>query len=352
MALILAETRRREVDSVDVKWTVFNFQQKMKNMKIGECLKLENISVGKQKWRLELYPAGETNSYKNSLSIYLEAVGLDDNTSIFVKSFYSIKSNDAEESVSFERSTIGDNYTKNGTSSWGFGNFITHSLINSDIEKFLSGGSLRLAVKIIVYGENETSVKTNNHQDIKSIEVEEKLKVSEDFKGSWMKEDFSDVKIKCGGQVFHCHKVVLASRSQFFRAMLESDFKESQTGIIDLEYMDVDTVKALLKYLYGGELDNMEENAMLLLEASNKFDLLDLKTICENYLIGSYMKDDNVIDVILMANLHNANHLKEAAMEMIVANIRSGVLQEGWEIKLKDSSGLLIEILKAIQSKK
>merc|ERR550519_310861 len=101
--------------------------------------------------------------------------------------------------------------------------------------------------------------------------------------------------------------------------MLESDFKESQTGIIDLvlEYMDVDTVKALLKYLYGGELDNMEENAMLLLEASNKFDLLDLKTICENYLIEKYMKVENVIDVLLMADLHNGDHLKEAAMEMI-----------------------------------
>ena len=42
-----------------------------------------------------------------------------------------------------------------------------------------------------------------------------------DFQGS---EQFSDITIRCDdGTAYHAHKVVLASRSEYFKAMLAAD---------------------------------------------------------------------------------------------------------------------------------
>ncbi len=56
--------------------------------------------------------------------------------------------------------------------------------------------------------------------------------------------DFADLEIHCkNGKVQKCHKNLLAARSPFFKTMLESDFKEGNTGIIKLDYMELEFVK-------------------------------------------------------------------------------------------------------------
>merc|ERR1719319_1337803 len=130
--------------------------------------------------------------------------------------------------------------------------------------------------------------------------------------------------------------MILAKRSGHFRTMLGGNFKEAQTRVIELEDMDVDTLKTLLKYIYSGELSNMERNAMLLMEVSQR------------YLVENYLKLENVLDTLLTADLHEAKKLKEAAMEMIVYNSDEIVKQEGWKDKLEKSRNLVYEIFEAI----
>merc|ERR1719416_367030 len=102
------------------------------------------------------------------------------------------------------------------------------------------------------------------------IQMSEKLKLCEQLKDCWITDNFSDVEVRCGEQVFFCHRMILAKRSGHFRSMLEGNFKEAQTRVIELEDMDVDTLKTLLEYIYSGELSNMETNAMLLMEVSQR----------------------------------------------------------------------------------
>ena len=80
---------------------------------------------------------------------------------------------------------------------------------------------------------------------------------------------FSDLKVKCHGRVFNCHRIVVCSqcKSHFIftayivntrtakplAAHLSNGFLESQTGIIELVEDDEDTVERLLKYLYSGD---------------------------------------------------------------------------------------------------
>ena len=56
--------------------------------------------------------------------------------------------------------------------------------------------------------------------------------------------DYADVEIHCkDGKVVKCHKNLLAARSPVLKTMLDSDFKEGNTGEIKLDYMEMDIVK-------------------------------------------------------------------------------------------------------------
>merc|ERR1719319_19570 len=112
--------------------------------------------------------------------------------------------------------------------------------------------------------------------------------------------------------------------------------------------MDVKVLRAILKFIYGGAMDNFDENAVDLLAASEMWQMKDLKNMCETYLLVNYMKVDNVIDVLVMAETYNANILKKGTMEMIVTNSKEVCEQVGWKNKLANTPMLALEIFEAM----
>ena len=100
---------------------------------------------------------------------------------------------------------------------------------------------------------------------------------------------FSDVTIKCEGVELACHKVILGARSPVFNAMFVHNMTESQEKKIDIEDLDIETVKDMLKYMYAGKIENLNTRSPRLLEAADKYQLSELKEICEvNYI---YLKN-------------------------------------------------------------
>ena len=51
----------------------------------------------------------------------------------------------------------------------------------------------------------------------------------------YLDDEMADVKIRCNGKVFGCHRFILALNSPVFEAMLKSNFKESTRGEIILD---------------------------------------------------------------------------------------------------------------------
>lgn len=47
-------------------------------------------------------------------------------------------------------------------------------------------------------------------------------------------EEFSDVTLMIEGQPIHSHRLVLAARSNFFRALYSHSFKESKEKVVEL----------------------------------------------------------------------------------------------------------------------
>lgn len=63
--------------------------------------------------------------------------------------------------------------------------------------------------------------------------------------------NLADFKVECEGEIFECHRMVLAARSDVFRAMFEcKESKEWKTGSMEIVDVEKDTVKAMLGYIY------------------------------------------------------------------------------------------------------
>jgi len=354
MTKFVAYTGREELDSLTFEWNISEFKKKIKTGKVGEYVKLEDIKVGETNWFLRVFPNGVTPLVSNGVSI---AFYSRNQVPITTKLSISVMKNTENSPISgnvYKNIKVNRTFPKSNASN-KFSRFFTHKQIKDNGRDFLPNGNLRLLIKMTVFGEEKTTRKPSNNdtQEIGSIEIQEKLKVADHLKDSWTDDKFSDVHIKCGGKIFYCHRIILAKRSQYFGRMLESGMKESTIKVIELEYIDVDILEAILKYIYGGEINNLEKDAVDLLKAAGMFIIEDLKNICEKYLLANYMKLDNVIDVVVMAETHSADHLKKAAMEMIVANNDDIVKQVGWKEKLANSSKLLlIEIFEAMAANK
>ena len=66
-----------------------------------------------------------------------------------------------------------------------------------------------------------------------------------------------------------------------FNAMFVHNMTESQEKNIDIEDLDIETVKDMLKYMYAGKIENLNTRSPRLLEAADKYQLSELKEICE-----------------------------------------------------------------------
>ncbi|RPA78878.1 hypothetical protein BJ508DRAFT_348864 [Ascobolus immersus RN42] len=64
---------------------------------------------------------------------------------------------------------------------------------------------------------------------------------------------YSDLVLKCRGEVFNVHKAVICPQSDFFEACVESGMRESVENVIELVEEEPDDVKRLLEFFYSGD---------------------------------------------------------------------------------------------------
>lgn len=114
--------------------------------------------------------------------------------------------------------------------------------------------------------------------------------------------ELSDVTLVLDGGEVKAHKAILAARSPVFKAMFSHDMVETKSNRVEILDVKVDAMEEVLKFLYTGEASlkptacedqmqseskshNTHEYAIRVLYAASKYQLEDLKFICETYLI-------------------------------------------------------------------
>ncbi|XP_065225127.1 speckle-type POZ protein B-like [Planococcus citri] len=130
---------------------------------------------------------------------------------------------------------------------------------------------------------------------------------------------FADVVFTTNGSEYPAHKAVLAVRSPVFAAMFQE--KEQKHGKnknigIKVTHMSEEVLRAMLRYIYTGKCENLSELADELFIAAVKYDLNELRNICEQTLCKT-VSADNAATMLEFAEKHRANGLKSKAMEFI-----------------------------------
>jgi len=128
----------------------------------------------------------------------------------------------------------------------------------------------------------------------------------------------SDIKIYCGNKEYPAHRIILANKSRVFHAMFSTRMEESITGKLRIEDTTPEVVEEFLRFIYTGSVENMEDNAPGICSMAEKYDVQDLKTISENYLIRS-VSVQNVLERYKLGKILSSDALIKKSVQIMKA---------------------------------
>merc|ERR1712059_127017 len=216
----------------------------------------------------------------------------------------------------------------------GFYRFISHTGLGLSKDILLPDNNLTIHCEIFIPKE---TISTGRSMSSLSVDI-----------GSIFEtQKLTDCTLSCGGREFKCHKNILAGRSPVFDAMFTSDFKENKESKVDIMDLDGATVHDMILYIYSGKVTELKDKAAGLLTAADKYDLKELKKMCEVSLMENINKD-NVLDLLVLADLHGSNMVRVRGLEFIVDKGKDVMTKPGWWVKLKSHPQIMAEMVEAM----
>ncbi|GAB2289918.1 hypothetical protein Dimus_024217 [Dionaea muscipula] len=158
-------------------------------------------------------------------------------------------------------------------------------------------------------------------------------------------DDFPDTPVPVSA-----NKVVLVSRSPVFKAMLETEMKESISGTIKISDVTYDSLRAFINYLYTAEVCLDEQIACGLLVLAEKYQVKHLKEHCEGYLV-SQLNWDNSVSNYVFASEHGAENLLKTSLSIITDNMDKFIITDEYRELVKKDASLVVGIFEAHMAK-
>uniref|UniRef100_A0A914QN91 BTB domain-containing protein n=1 Tax=Panagrolaimus davidi TaxID=227884 RepID=A0A914QN91_9BILA len=145
------------------------------------------------------------------------------------------------------------------------------------------------------------------------------------------------------------HKNVISAESSVFDRMIKSGLQESKETKVAIIDFDFKTVEAGLKFCYGINDDKLYnvENGIKLLQFSDKYDIKDLKTSMETFLL-SQISRMNACKLANASILGNSIILRRKCFEYLIECNQKKISVADLEILDKD---LALELMKALFSR-
>ncbi|KAK0158581.1 hypothetical protein PV328_009564 [Microctonus aethiopoides] len=158
---------------------------------------------------------------------------------------------------------------------------------------------------------------SHHHLNPTSGEVMHITHLSENIGALYLSDEFSDITLIVCGQRFNGHKVILAARSQYFRALLFGGLKESVQEEIELNGTTLPAFKELLKYIYTGHLtltNQREETILEILGLAHQYGFIDLELAISDYL-KEILNITNVCLIFDATHLYHLTKLNKVCFE-------------------------------------
>ena len=184
---------------------------------------------------------------------------------------------------------------------YGDGDYLDYDPKDKDGD-LLPNDTLTITYEIeVLLGYENRTVTSGNTEDLQCILGSDLMSL---LKGG----AYSDVTVIAGKMTFKAHKAILTARSPVFRAMFENDMTEAAENCVEITDIDPKAVQEMLSYMYTGTAPKVDKIAALL-QAADKYDLKQLKAICEKELI-SQLSEENVSETFKLADRYSATQLK------------------------------------------
>ena len=147
--------------------------------------------------------------------------------------------------------------------------------------------------------------------EVKGLKAPPQFELLQLMEDARHKGRYTDVTIVSADKEFKAHKVVLATQSAFFEIGLEERWKKDGAHRVEMLDVPADTMDTILMYMYTGKVMNIDKSALDLLPKADEYQLEGLKFMCEEAL-SKTLTAQTVIDVLLLADTHNAQNLKQS----------------------------------------
>jgi len=333
----------------DHAWSIANFTKKME-MENGEELKSGVFSIRTKDrqtdWFMRINPNGEEKTCKGFVSLFLYKDGICE-IPINADIIFSIVDKDGVKTRAkrceymFEKNLPSDNR--------GFAKFVSHSELRHPQLNLLPSDTLTILCEISITGDNVVTSGTTKPfaGRVRDGRQEPVSRLAMDINGIFETGKFADCTVITEGREFRCHKNILAGRSTVFDAMFTHDMEENRKSKVDIIDLDGDTVHDMLIYIYSGKVSDLSTKAAGLLSAAEKYDLKELKAMCETSL-SENINTENVLDLLVLADLHGATTVRSLALKFIVENGKEIVAQQGWRDKLKMYPEIMADMFEAM----
>ncbi|PNF43563.1 hypothetical protein B7P43_G03925 [Cryptotermes secundus] len=298
-----------KVVKLSYMWTITNFSFRREEM--GEFLKSSTFSAGakdKLKWCLRVNPKGLDEESKDYLSLYLLLVSCN-KSEVRAKFKFSILNAKREETKAMKSQRA---YRFVQGTKWGCRKFIRRDFLLDEANGLLPDDKLTIFCEVSVAGD---SVNISGQSNAIQFKVPE-CRLSDDLGLLFENQKFSDVTLSVSGREFQAHKAILAARSPVFAAMFENEMEERKHNRVEITDVDHEVLREMLRFIYTGKATNLEKMAGDLLAAADKYALERLKFMCEEALCTN-LSTENVTDILILADLHSADHLKAQSIAFI-----------------------------------
>jgi len=346
---------RKEDESCTHVMMIEEIVDKMISSKPGTILESDWVECGNVMTKLLIFPNGGIEEYVGNISVgvvvklkntegaqwkRIGILGAENSNGFFFKSISYLKSKSNQLGAA------------NPNVRFVWDKFLPHTkVLDEKNSSFFPNGVLTVKAIIKIQGEEIVTSRTSKLPLISETQLKGEL--SGQFRKMLDSHRFSDCKIICQGETIPCHRNVLSARSEIFGAMFEDIMKESETGEVEIKDFDVGTIKAMVIYMYTGELGEVDltnEINEQLIRAADKYLLNGLKKMIEAVLIKS-VKIENSIQMFVLGDAVHANSLRDASKEIIVRNAAAIVELDGWKQALGRFPDLAMEVFESVAKK-
>ncbi|XP_021306088.1 BTB/POZ domain-containing protein At2g04740 isoform X2 [Sorghum bicolor] len=166
----------------------------------------------------------------------------------------------------------------------------------------------------------------NSREGDYSEESNEMIRNSED-------DDLADLYIKVGDKVFHCHQVILASRSEYFRARLSRtvDFLDGNSGfqaaqnvpLLEEHDLSAEAFEKMLEYMYTDKLEHLDpDQAEELFDVASRYLLFPLKRVVADMLLPylEHVSPAELCHWLMLSDIYGVMKIREYILDIIACN--------------------------------